>query len=126
MYIRPPVTFGSSQHRATRKLLVDEKLADQEIKKNKITVGEAEVDASLERLKESRMWTDEDLRRALENEGFTPDDSSLIMQPDNAIALGPSEATSVLSLIESLEELDDVTNVYHNLELTDEVVAQFA
>jgi len=40
--------------------------------------------------------------------------------------LEPEQATAVLNLIEALEELDDVNNVYHNLELTDEVVAQFA
>ena len=51
--------------------LIDEKLADQEIKKNKITISEAEVDAAVERLKASRMWSDEDLRMALETEGMT-------------------------------------------------------
>ena len=64
--------------------------------------------------------------QALADNGFTPDESNLIQQPDNVLALGPDEATSVLGLIEALEELDDVSNVYHNLELTDEVVAQFA
>ncbi len=64
--------------------------------------------------------------QALDEAGFTPDESSLIQQPDNSLALAPDEAASVLSLIEALEELDDVSNVYHNLELTDEVVAQFA
>ena len=64
--------------------------------------------------------------RRLSEAGFTPDESSLIMQPDTTLALAPDEAASVLSLIEALEELDDVSNVYHNLELTDEVVAQFA
>ena len=51
--------------------LIDEKLADQEIKKNKITVSEAEIDASIERIKASRMWSDEDLRTALKMEGMT-------------------------------------------------------
>jgi len=51
--------------------LIDDKLADQEIKKNKITISDAEVDASIERLKEARMWSDEDLRMALESEGMT-------------------------------------------------------
>ena len=64
--------------------------------------------------------------QALSDEGFTPDESSLIMQPDTPLALSPDEAASVLGLIEPLEELDDVSNVYHNLELTDEVMAQFA
>jgi YebC/PmpR family DNA-binding regulatory protein len=64
--------------------------------------------------------------QALKDAGFESDESTLIQQPDNALALGPDEATSVLNLIEELEELDDVSNVYHNLELSDEVVAQFA
>jgi len=51
--------------------LIDEKLADQEIEKNKITVSESEVDASIERIKASRMWSDEDLRKTLETEGMT-------------------------------------------------------
>jgi len=51
--------------------LIDEKLADQEIEKNKITINNAEIDASLERLKASKMWTDEDLRQALAAQGMT-------------------------------------------------------
>ena len=54
--------------------LIDEKLADQEIKKNNITISDAEVDASIERLKAGRMWSDEELRMALENEGITMQD----------------------------------------------------
>ena len=53
-------------------------------------------------------------------------ESSLIMKPNTTLALDADEATSVLNLIEALEELDDASNVYHNLELTDELVAQFA
>jgi len=51
--------------------LIDQKLADQEIKKNKITVSEAEIDASIERIKAPRAWSDEDLRNALKTEGMT-------------------------------------------------------
>lgn len=51
--------------------LIDDKLADQEIKKNRITVSDAEVDASIERLKAARMWSDEELRMALESDGMT-------------------------------------------------------
>ncbi len=64
--------------------------------------------------------------QALAEEGFEPDESKLIMRPNTTISLGPEEATTVLNLIEALEELDDVNNVYHNLELTDEVMAQLA
>ncbi|GIV77059.1 YebC/PmpR family DNA-binding transcriptional regulator [Litorilinea aerophila] len=64
--------------------------------------------------------------QALTEAGFEPDESKLIMRPNTTIALEPDEATTVLNLIEALEELDDVNNVYHNLELTDEVMAQLA
>ena len=33
---------------------------------------------------------------------------------------------AVLTLIENLEELDDTNKVYHNLELTDELMSQMA
>jgi transcriptional/translational regulatory protein YebC/TACO1 len=62
----------------------------------------------------------------LTDTGYKPDESKLILKPNTTIALDGEEAMSVLNLIESLEELDDVSSVYHNLELTDEVVAQFA
>ncbi|MEZ4619411.1 MAG: YebC/PmpR family DNA-binding transcriptional regulator [Caldilineaceae bacterium] len=62
----------------------------------------------------------------LQDNGFTPDESTLLKQPNTPMELGAEEAASVLSLIEVLEELDDVSDVYHNLELTDAVMAQFA
>ena len=37
--------------------------------------------------------------------------------PDNYIKLNEEEEEKVLSLIESLEEIEDVQNVYHNLEM---------
>ena len=54
--------------------LIDEKLADQAIEKNNISVSAAEIDANIERLKGTRMWSDEDLRKALEAEGMTMQD----------------------------------------------------
>jgi len=51
--------------------LVDEKLADQQIKKNNITITTQEIDATIERMKESRSYTDEDLRAGLAEQGLT-------------------------------------------------------
>ncbi len=64
--------------------------------------------------------------QALIENGQVPSRSELIMQPNTPTALGAEEATQVLELVDSIEELDDVNQVYHNLELTDEVVAQLA
>ncbi len=51
--------------------LVDEKLTDQEIKRNGIQVDESEIDSTIERIKKSNYFTDEDLRRFLESEEMT-------------------------------------------------------
>ncbi|HXF61153.1 MAG TPA: YebC/PmpR family DNA-binding transcriptional regulator [Caldilineaceae bacterium] len=64
--------------------------------------------------------------QALSDAGFEPDEAKLVFRPNTTIALPPEEAGTVLNLLSALEELDDVSNVYHNLELTDELVAQFA
>ena len=51
--------------------LVDQKILDQEIKRYKITVSDQDIDNDIERIKESKLWTDEDFRKALEYEGMT-------------------------------------------------------
>jgi YebC/PmpR family DNA-binding regulatory protein len=64
--------------------------------------------------------------QSLEAMGYAPDESELTMQPNVTIELDPTAGLSVLNLVDSLEELDDVTKVYHNLEITDEMIAQLA
>jgi peptidyl-prolyl cis-trans isomerase SurA len=51
--------------------LVDEKLTDQEIKRNDIQVDDATIDSTIERIKTANFFTDEDLRRFLEQEQMT-------------------------------------------------------
>ena len=51
--------------------LIEEKLADQAIKKNNIEVSEQEIDSALERLKDSRSLTDDELRAGLAQQGLT-------------------------------------------------------
>jgi len=51
--------------------LVDEKLTDQEIKRNDIQVSQSEVDNAIERIKAANHFTDEDLRQFLEQEQMT-------------------------------------------------------
>jgi len=43
--------------------------------------------------------------------------SEVTYVPDNYIALDDEDAEKVVSLIEALEDIDDVQNVYHNLEM---------
>ena len=43
--------------------------------------------------------------------------SEVTYVPDNYMALDEESTEKVLSLIEALEDIDDVQNVYHNLEI---------
>ena len=43
--------------------------------------------------------------------------------PNNTTVLDVEAAKKVLRLIDAMEEVDDVDNVYHNLEMTDELSA---
>jgi len=53
-----------------------------------------------------------------------PEEAELRMLPNNEIELSVEDSLQVLKVVDALEELDDVQDVYSNLKLTDEVVAQ--
>ena len=46
------------------------------------------------------------------------------MKPKTLMSPEPDAAIKVIRLLEKLEDLDDVQQVYTNLEVTDEVLAQ--
>ena len=51
--------------------LINSKLADQEIERAQITVSERDIDETIERVKETRSVTDEQLREGLARQGMT-------------------------------------------------------
>ncbi len=51
--------------------MVEQKIIDQEIKRYKITVSDQDIDNDIEQIKKSKLWTDEEFRKALEYEGLT-------------------------------------------------------
>ena len=51
--------------------LIDSQLADQKIKRDQISVSQNEIDATIERIKEARSITDEQLREGLAGQGLT-------------------------------------------------------
>lgn len=57
---------------------------------------------------------------ALEKEGIRAEGSELAMVPDTTVKLEGDSAQTMGHLIEELEELDDVQEVYHNAELPEE------
>jgi YebC/PmpR family DNA-binding regulatory protein len=55
--------------------------------------------------------------------GVHPEEAELRMLPNQEIDLDVNETLSVLKIIDGLEELDDVQNVFHNLHLSEEAIA---
>lgn len=56
------------------------------------------------------------VRDALEAQGFTIDHAELSQVPQNRVHLDPEDAGKALRLFERLDDLDDVSRVYSNLE----------
>ena len=63
------------------------------------------------------------VRLALEEAGIAAEEASLIYEPNNPVALGQSAAVPVMHLVEKIEDLGDVQNVYPSLEITDGALA---
>ncbi|NEZ45628.1 YebC/PmpR family DNA-binding transcriptional regulator [Clostridium niameyense] len=60
------------------------------------------------------------VREALEKEGFEFASAELTMIPDNYVEVSMEDAAKVQKLIDTIEDDDDVQNVYHNAEFPDE------
>jgi YebC/PmpR family DNA-binding regulatory protein len=65
-----------------------------------------------------------DTKEALVAAGFEPDNSEITMRASTSSELNVKEATSMLKLLDLLEDLDDVQKVYSNAEISEEVLAQ--
>ena len=54
--------------------------------------------------------------------GLTPEDAEIIMRADNLIPLDVSAADKLLNLVDRLEELDDVQEVFSNADIPNEMM----
>ena len=59
-----------------------------------------------------------EVRKSLEGAGIKILSAEASMIPDNYVDPTPEQQSSIIKLIDRLEELDDVQNVYHNANLT--------
>jgi len=64
------------------------------------------------------------MMKKLEEMGIEPENAELQRIPNNTEKLDLESAKKVMKMIDAFEEDDDVTNVYHNLEMTDELMAE--
>ena len=61
----------------------------------------------------------EAVKQALEAAGLLPDMAEVTMRAENAIALAGEDAARMQKLLDVLEDLDDVQNVFHNAEISE-------
>ena len=59
----------------------------------------------------------ETVKNALEAAGLTPEMAEVTMRPENTIELSGDDAAKMQKLLDVLEDLDDVQEVYHNAAL---------
>ena len=60
----------------------------------------------------------EQVKKAITDAGFTAQQARVTMRPSNPVAVAGDAAADIRKLLEKLEELDDVQDVFHNAELT--------
>lgn len=65
------------------------------------------------------------VRQALQDAGIRFEAAELAMVPKTTMQLGERETFQVMGVIEALEELDDVQQVYSNLNIGDEMMAKY-
>lgn len=66
------------------------------------------------------------VQKAIEDAGYTLSEASIIYDPHNPVDLEQEDALQVMNLVEKLEELDDVQNVFSSLNITEETLAAMA
>ncbi|MCS7251335.1 MAG: YebC/PmpR family DNA-binding transcriptional regulator [Anaerolineae bacterium] len=65
------------------------------------------------------------VRQAMLQAGLTIDNVELTLRPKTRVTLDDQATMSVMSLVDALEELDDVRQVYSNLEISDELIRKY-
>jgi YebC/PmpR family DNA-binding regulatory protein len=66
------------------------------------------------------------VREALEKKFGAPETAGIIWKPLNTVKLNQSQAEDLITLIETLEDSDDVQNVFSNFEVDDAVMERLA
>ena len=63
------------------------------------------------------------VRESLKDAGIAFENAEITMQPQNSVDLEAATAKQTLRLIDALEEIDDVQEVYANFDISDDVMA---
>lgn len=92
-----------------------------------IDAGAEDVEVSDTTLEVYTEWTSlNDVRVALLEQNIPIANVEKMMRPQTRIALEEKESMQVLRLLSKLDDLDDVQQVYSNLDMNDELLARFS
>jgi YebC/PmpR family DNA-binding regulatory protein len=119
---------GSVAWQFTRKGLV---VVDKDLAPGEERLLELALESGAEDLRDSESSWDivtepqhlAGVRKALEADGVPVSSAEITMLPQTAIPVDDGEAKQVLTLIGSLEDLDDVQAVYANFDISEELMA---
>lgn len=64
------------------------------------------------------------LKSALEEAGVPIESAQLVMQPNSTVPVDEDHASRVIQLLEDLEECDDVSEVYSNFDISEDLLAR--
>ena len=65
-----------------------------------------------------------DIKEAMLAAGLEPEQAEVTMRAENTTPLDLDDAEKMIRLLECLEDLDDVQNVYSNADISEEILAQ--
>jgi len=66
----------------------------------------------------------EAVRDALVHAGLAPESAEVTMRASTSVSLDKDDAEKMIRLLERLEDLDDVQNVYSNADISEDILAQ--
>jgi YebC/PmpR family DNA-binding regulatory protein len=85
-----------------------------------VTAGDGSIDVL------TRVEDFERVRDEIRARGLQPDSAEIAMLPASSVVLGPEDAQRMVTLLEMLEDLDDVQQVHSNADIPEETLATLA
>ena len=64
-----------------------------------------------------------DVKEAMQAAGLEPEQAEVTMRPSTSVEIGADDAQKMVRLLEMLDDLDDVQNVYSNADISDDILA---
>jgi transcriptional/translational regulatory protein YebC/TACO1 len=66
------------------------------------------------------------VRDALEKKFGEPESAKIVWKPQNLTPLGEEQAATLLKMLDTLDDSDDVQNIYANYEVSDEILQKLS